>query len=225
MRITKYLHSCLLVEDHGKRILIDPGAFSFLEGLVRVDDIPHIDAIGVTHSHPDHADIAHMKAIIERDNPVVLGSRRVVEALKENGIIATEISGENDSAGGFHIRAIPAKHESTLSGEEPENTAYLINGQILHPGDSFSDEMLPYAGTDILALPVSAPWTSELRAAEFAVAMRPKHVIPIHDGHMKSFFQERMYERFKAALEKSGTVFHPLIEPGETVTIRQEVTT
>jgi len=35
MRVSKYLHSCLLIENDGGKILFDPGKFSFAEGLVK----------------------------------------------------------------------------------------------------------------------------------------------------------------------------------------------
>ena len=54
MKIYKYLHSCLVLEENGKRLLIDPGAFSFLEGLLKPEDIGPVDAILLTHQHLDH---------------------------------------------------------------------------------------------------------------------------------------------------------------------------
>jgi L-ascorbate metabolism protein UlaG (beta-lactamase superfamily) len=50
MKITKYGHCCLLIEERGIRILTDPGAFtanihSSLTG---------IDVILYTHEHADH---------------------------------------------------------------------------------------------------------------------------------------------------------------------------
>ncbi|MDQ6892288.1 MAG: hypothetical protein M3167_06365 [Acidobacteriota bacterium] len=34
MRVSKYIHSCLLIESDGDRLLIDPGKFSFSDGRV-----------------------------------------------------------------------------------------------------------------------------------------------------------------------------------------------
>ena len=33
MRVSKYIHACLLVEDGDDKILFDPERFSFIEGL------------------------------------------------------------------------------------------------------------------------------------------------------------------------------------------------
>ncbi len=35
MKITKYIHSCLLLEKDTDKILFDPGKFSFAEGKVK----------------------------------------------------------------------------------------------------------------------------------------------------------------------------------------------
>lgn len=220
MRITKYQHSCVLVEDHGKRLLVDPGDFAFLEGLVRVDDIPHVDAILLTHHHKDHADPAIIRSIKERDGAEIVGNVEVATFLGTNGIMMTPISGCDISAGGFRFCATPAKHEKTLGPIVPENTAYLVNDRLLLPGDSLSEELFVHKGVEIVTLPVSAPWGSEPRIVEFALSMQPQNVIPVHDGYVKPFFQEAMYERYRVALQTAGIVFHALREPGESVTFK-----
>lgn len=45
MTITKYLHSCLYLEKSGKRLLFDPGLFSFIEGRLTPQDIGPVDVI------------------------------------------------------------------------------------------------------------------------------------------------------------------------------------
>ncbi len=51
MKLTKYTHSCIKLEKDGKVLLVDPGNFAedaAFEG---------VDAILVTHEHPDHFDV------------------------------------------------------------------------------------------------------------------------------------------------------------------------
>ncbi len=50
MKISKYIHSCLLLEKQGFKLLIDPGKFSFAEGLVKPADFKDVDAIIITHN-------------------------------------------------------------------------------------------------------------------------------------------------------------------------------
>jgi L-ascorbate metabolism protein UlaG (beta-lactamase superfamily) len=54
MQIKKYLHSCILIEESGKKLLFDPGAFVFIEGKFKPEEIVPVDVVVVTHSHPDH---------------------------------------------------------------------------------------------------------------------------------------------------------------------------
>ncbi|MGI8786239.1 MAG: hypothetical protein ACR2HG_00575 [Pyrinomonadaceae bacterium] len=45
MKITKYIHSCLVIEKGLDRILFDPGLFSFVEGAVKPNQFQNIQAI------------------------------------------------------------------------------------------------------------------------------------------------------------------------------------
>ena len=49
MKITKFGHSCLLVEENGVRILFDPGSYSTAQ-----NDVKNIDVVLITHEHSDH---------------------------------------------------------------------------------------------------------------------------------------------------------------------------
>ena len=62
MRLTKYGHSCLLVEEGPARLLLDPGTlsggFEELEGLT---------AVLVTHQHADHLDLQRLRTLLDRN--------------------------------------------------------------------------------------------------------------------------------------------------------------
>jgi len=49
MKITKYIHSCVLVEDGNTKVLFDPGYMSFVEGMVKPEDFSDISAVILTH--------------------------------------------------------------------------------------------------------------------------------------------------------------------------------
>jgi L-ascorbate metabolism protein UlaG (beta-lactamase superfamily) len=65
MRLTKFGHSCLLVEEGGARVLLDPGSFS--EGF---ESLEGLTAVCVTHKHTDHLDTGRLRRLLDR-NPGV----------------------------------------------------------------------------------------------------------------------------------------------------------
>ena len=69
MRLTKYAHACVRVEDGGV-LVVDPGIFTDPEALAGAD------AVLVTHEHPDHIDVKALTAAIGgRPVPVSARSR------------------------------------------------------------------------------------------------------------------------------------------------------
>ncbi|MDO8655088.1 MAG: MBL fold metallo-hydrolase, partial [bacterium] len=51
MKITKYVHSCLLVEEQGKTALIDPGNYTFQSKALDLRYIEKLDFVLITHEH------------------------------------------------------------------------------------------------------------------------------------------------------------------------------
>ena len=59
MHVTHLGHSCVLIDHDGTRVLFDPGNLS--SGF---DGLTGLDAILITHQHPDHADPAALPALV-----------------------------------------------------------------------------------------------------------------------------------------------------------------
>jgi hypothetical protein len=62
MRLTKFGHSCLLVEEGGARVLLDPGSFS--EGF---ETLEGLTAVCLTHQHVDHLDPERVRLLLDRN--------------------------------------------------------------------------------------------------------------------------------------------------------------
>jgi L-ascorbate metabolism protein UlaG (beta-lactamase superfamily) len=212
MRIRKYIHACLLVDANDTRILFDPGKFSFMDGAVQPEQFVDLDAIVITHQHVDHMDADALK-IIAANNPsaVVLANAQIRDQL--------DVPVEVFESGTRQVRnckltAIAAQHAALLNAPIPANVAYVVDDRMLHPGDSFDRSLDVCKGIELLALPVTAPWTTELGVAEFALRLAPKKVFPIHDGYAKDFFLASRYDNYGKYFAKEGIEFVPLREVG-----------
>lgn len=218
MKITKYIHACLLIEKGADKILFDPGIFTFAEGLVKPSQFEDIRAIVLTHNHPDHIDADSLKEILKNnENAVVLANSEIVKSLAEKEIEAEVFESGERSVGGFNFEAFDAAHEAILADELPQNTAYVIDEKIVHPGDSYNKNLFARKGTEILCLPTMAPWTTELATFDFAVEMSPKIIVPIHDGYAKDFFLESRYQNFKKYFDRKNIKFEWMSKAGDFV--------
>lgn len=218
MKIQKLLHSCLLIEENGKRILIDPGSWTFSKNALAVSDIPQVNAIFITHSHGDHCEPQAIKKLIERDNCPLYANSDIAKFLEKHAIKTTVIGiPETVTVADFTVTSVVGPHEK-LPVPIPLNNGFYVNHRLFHAGDSHSFEKSLIKTPEILALPILAPWGSITTAVEIALRLKPQHVIPIHDGFIKEEFLVRMHEVCKETLTPAGIKFHPL-KPGEVLEI------
>jgi L-ascorbate metabolism protein UlaG (beta-lactamase superfamily) len=219
MKISKYIHSCLLFEQDGYQLLVDPGKFSFAEGLVTPEDFAKVNTVVITHIHPDHFDPDNLEKIIELSKATVYTTDEVAKELNKKGIPSILLAEKEYQIGPFHLAVIAVKHQPLLDSLIPKMFGFILNGKILHPVDSFADGLLKYQGMELLILPVTAPFTKELEIAAFADQLKPKHILPVHDGYVKEFFIKQRYKVFEEHFKQSGIKFHMVNQPGESILI------
>ncbi len=208
MKITKYVHSCLLVEEKGKAALIDPGVYTFQSKALDLRYIEKLDFVLITHEHPDHLHIPFLKEILAQfPNIEVITNASVVLLLEQEGIRAS-------SAGNAFVAVKEFSHEKIFSSMAPPNVLFDVFSRLTHPGDSFG-----FSETrEILALPIQAPWGSTTQAVEKALELKPKIIIPIHDWHWRDEARKTMYERLAAYFKDQGIEFRGL-ETGQAFEI------
>lgn len=68
MRLTKYTHSCVRVDDDDRHLVIDPGSFSPDGELSTALD--GVSAVLLTHEHPDHVDPEAIAGAAATDVPI-----------------------------------------------------------------------------------------------------------------------------------------------------------
>ena len=226
MRVRKFLHSCLLLEKGEDKILFDPGKFSFVESPatpasqnVSAADFTDLKAVIITHSHPDHMDDEALKVIMENNSGAVLyGNAGIAASLQPKGLRVELFEEGTKQIGEFKVDAFEARHEKIVAAKIPPNTAYVVDDTFLNPGDSYAYSLDALRGRfDVLALPVMAPWCSEIDAAGFAARMNAKRVLPIHDGYVKDFFLRMRYDNWETHFSAQGVKFERMERAGDEV--------
>jgi L-ascorbate metabolism protein UlaG (beta-lactamase superfamily) len=180
MRITHLGHACLLVELADARVLIDPGTFA--EDL---SGVTGLDAVLVTHQHPDHLDPERMPALVAANrDAVVLCDPMSVEVLARMGVEAREHAGEPTSVGGATVTPFGDQH-ALIHDDIPRitNVGVRLEAEgepsFFHPGDALDAEP---GAVDVLAFPLQAPWQRSRDMTAFLRRLGAPHAVPMHDG-------------------------------------------
>ena len=180
MKITKFGHCCLLIEENRVRILTDPGTYS-----TQRNEVKNIDFVLITHEHADHLHIDSLRALLKNNPQVKVITNKSVGALLEKDGIAFSIveDGQNSYANGVLIEGFGKDHALMHTSIPPiQNTGYFIANKLFYPGDAFTN---PRKQVEILALPVAGPWMRLLEAIDYALETKPKTCFPVHEGILK----------------------------------------
>lgn len=179
MNITKFGHSCLLIEENNTRILVDPGVWS--EGYT---DLHDLDAIFITHEHQDHFDIPSLRILMQNNASIkIYTNDHVGKKLQEEKISYNIFEdGRNEMIGSLQVEAFGQDHAVIYQSSPCHNVGYLFGGRLFHPGDSLT---VPSVSVEILALPVCAPWLKMSECIDYAKMVKPKKIFPIHDAMLK----------------------------------------
>jgi L-ascorbate metabolism protein UlaG (beta-lactamase superfamily) len=197
MKITKFTHACVRLEQDGRILVIDPGVWSEPEAL----DGAH--AVLVTHEHADHVEAARLAAA---GLPVFAPSGADI-----GGVEATPVaSGQVFDAAGFRITAVGDRH-ALIYGNLPDcpNLGYIVEDAIYHPGDAL---FVPDQAIETLLVPAGAPWLKLSEAIDFVRAVGPTRTIPIHDAGIS----ERGMSSVTAWFGRATDNGYRWLAPGET---------
>ena len=211
MKITKQGHACLIFEEAGKKLVLDPGAYS--EEQVGLTDVV---AIVITHAHDDHCFEAQIDRLLAT-NPdlMIFGPPQVCTRLANYKTTAV-YHGDRYPVGPFTIEFMGDLH-AQIHPSIPviENRAVLINDKVFYPGDSFT---LPDRAVELLAVPTSAPWLKIGEVMDFVSAIKHKKSIATHNALLSDFGHALNNGRVKQLTEAQGGEFTYLLI-GESIEI------
>ena len=252
LRITLLGHSSLLVEIDGTNLLIDPvfserasfvqwfGPERFFAPPLAIADLPHLDAVLLTHDHYDHLDSDAVRQLNSL-SPLFVCSEGVGDHLRRWGIDSTKIR-ELNWMDSFTIpsatdtpltlTALPARHFSGRSFKRYTTlwSSFVLRTErhnVYHGADSgyyggFREIGEQFGPFDLATLEIGAfdPLWAEIHlgpdnALRAAIDLRARVLMPIHWGLFNLAFHawDQPPERIT---EIAGTAGLPLWlpEPG-----------
>ena len=203
MRITRYGHSCLLVEDGDARVLLDPGIFS--KGF---EELRGLTAVLITHQHPDHLDADRLRALLEANPDARLhldqGSAEQLSDLPQQVVRAGDVLEL-----GTRVQVYGSEH-AVIHPDVPgiPNVGYLIGGRFFTPGDALT---VPDADVEVLGLPAAAPWLKASEAVDLMRTVAPRLAFPVHDAVLAT---PQIWHALFDRLKPEGTTFEAVAPDG-----------
>ncbi|MCG7308728.1 MBL fold metallo-hydrolase [Brachybacterium sp. ACRRE] len=198
MKIRHLGHSCLAVETGGLRLLVDPGSFSDPDAVLAAG--PY-DAVAITHQHADHVAPALLARVLEASPEArvlaepqtaagLRGERELPGGAFEGALGADQLvelpAGAVETVGEVEVGAVGGEH-AIIHPDIPRvgNSGLVISApgepRLGVTGDSL--EVVPeFAGIDVLAFAVVAPWSKMQETIDFLRAVRPVLALPVHDS-------------------------------------------
>ena len=159
MAVTWIGHATALVQTRGLAILTDPvwsdraspvgfaGPRRVRAPGIRLDDLPKIDVILISHNHYDHLDLATLRALWRRDRPLIVTSLGNDAILRRAGIdaVARDWGGTVPVAPGVAVVVERVQHWGSRWGADRNRalwsgfTVRLPGGNIFFSGDTGYD--------------------------------------------------------------------------------------
>ncbi len=209
--ITRITHSCHLIQIGGLTLLTDPW-FSqrplYHPGeaiALQPEQLPHLDAVVISHEHYDHCDLDTFRRYRDKDVPLFVAGPVVAKARKAGftNVRALE-AWETARIGDVTISAAPGKHgvhEVTYVISGGGRSVYFAGDTLLIPElltltDRFGPldvALLPVNGLHIRMAGNRQVVMNAEEAAELTAALRPKLAIPQHYAFTGGAIGDRLF--------------------------------
>jgi len=251
-------HSSFLLQIDGRKVLIDPVFSKRLILLrrqrrpgVRVDNLPPIDVVLLTHAHMDHLDLASLRRVIRATRgltgraPAVVVPRGVEDLVERLGFSQVHRLEwwEEITVQGLKVTMTPCKHWGARMFRDMHRGygGYVVEGggqSVYHSGDTAYFDGFRQIGRrlkpEVALLPIGAYFpdsyrsvhTSPEEAVRGFIELGAEKMVPMHYGTFR-LGREPMDEPLKrlateaARLDIKGRV--RVLEEGETMHLYSSV--
>lgn len=202
MRLTKFTHACVRLDDGDRTLVIDPGTFSECDVA-----LAGADGVLITHEHFDHVDADALRAAAQSQPGLrVWAPASVASGLDDLGDRVTTVGPDQSfEAAGFGVRTFGGQHaliHPTLA--VVPNVGYLVDDAVYHPGDSF---IVPTAPVDTLLLPLHAPWSKTAEVVDFMISVRARQTVQVHDALLSDTGRGGVEAHVERLAGRYGTTF------------------
>lgn len=212
MKLTKYEHSCLVIEEQGAKLVIDPGVYS-----KSFNDFANISVLIITHTHLDHKSPENIQKIVATNPAIrIFTVPEVASEINDNAHVTAAKAGDVQKVEPFKIEIFGGQH-AIIHPSVPvaQNIGVLINNEFYYPGDSIIEPKKP---VKILALPVSAPWLKTAEVMDFLTALKPERAFATHDALFSDIGHEINSIWMQRVTDATGTTYQ-ILKVGESLEI------
>jgi len=138
--VTFVNHMTFLIQSRGKNLLTDPiwayrcspsqwaGPRRFAPPGLKLEELPPIDGILLSHDHYDHLCLPTLKRLAQRGQPTVFAGKGVGRTVRKSGltqIVELEWWEAHDWGDGWRIEGCPAQHFSGRTPFDRNRTLWL----------------------------------------------------------------------------------------------------
>jgi len=214
MKIIWIGHSSVLIKG-SVNIAVDPFIQQNPAAALRLEEIPKVDIVAITHDHEDH--ISDAFPLAKRDNATVVAMHEIAVKAAEQGLTAEGMNiGGTIDIRGAEFTMVLAVH-SSYSGHPAGYIITLDGKRIYHAGDTGLTKDMEIIGElytpDLSFLPIGSRYTMDVfQAAKAVEYIKTKRVIPIHYNTWPPIKADP--DEFKRLVGKKADVI--ILKPGES---------
>ncbi|MCX4749710.1 MBL fold metallo-hydrolase [Kitasatospora sp. NBC_01287] len=176
MKLTKFGHACVRIEQNDTTVVIDPGLFT------EPAAVEGADALLITHEHFDHFTEDQVRAALAANPGLRIWTNRAVADQLAGLGAAVSVVGAGDAfeVGGIDV-LVHGEWHAVIHPDAPpvSNIGFLLDGRLFHPGDALTVPEQPVA---TLLLPIAGPWNKVGELIDYVRELAPGRVLGIHDA-------------------------------------------